>query len=58
MPIYSIVLNPDRSTYDVLIKYESGARHAVLGFKTEEEAKAWVEEDQRRERSLKKDDAR
>jgi hypothetical protein len=30
----------------------------VLGFKTEEDAKAWVDEDQRRERPLKKEDAR
>jgi hypothetical protein len=58
MPIYSIVLKPDRTGYDVLIKYDSGARHTVLGFKTEEDAKAWVDEDQRRERPLKKEDAR
>jgi hypothetical protein len=54
MPIYSIALNPDRATYDVFIKYENGGRHTVLGFKTAEEAKAWIEEDQRRESLPKK----
>ena len=46
-PIYTIVYRPDRSAYNVLIKDETGARHTVSGFKTKEEAVAWVEEDKR-----------
>ena len=47
MSIYTIVRRPDQSGYDIHIKHESGGRHTVLGFKTEAEAKAWIEADQK-----------
>jgi hypothetical protein len=47
VPIYTIVWRSDRSGYDVSIKDESGARHTVLGFKTEDEAKAWIRDAER-----------
>ena len=47
MPIYSIVRRADRAGFDIFVKDESGSRHTILGFETEEEAKAWATEDQR-----------
>ena len=47
MPSYSIAYRGEGFGYSVHIKDDSGARHTVSGFKTEAEAKAWVEEDKR-----------
>jgi hypothetical protein len=47
MQSYSIVYRGQGFGYSVHIKDDSGARHTVSGFKTEAEAKAWVEEDKR-----------
>jgi hypothetical protein len=47
MQSYSIVYRGEGFGYSVHIKDDSGARHTVGGFKTEAEAKAWVEEDRR-----------
>ncbi len=47
MQSYTIVYRGEGLGYSIHIKDESGARHTVGGFKTEAEAKAWVEEDKR-----------
>ena len=47
MATYAVVFRADRSGYDVHVKDDSGGRHTILGFKTEEAAKAWIAEDQR-----------
>ena len=47
MQSYSIVYRGEGFGYSVHIKDDSGARHTVGGFKTEAEAKAWVEDDKR-----------
>ena len=49
MATYTVVFRADRAGYDVQVKGDSGARHTILGFKTEAAAKAWIAEDQRLE---------
>jgi len=45
MPTYSLVFNPDRSTYEVEMQDDAGGR-AVFGFQTEAAAQQWIAEDQ------------
>ena len=47
MPTYSVVFRPDRSAYDVMVSDDVGARHTILGFKTEAAAQEWIAEDRR-----------
>jgi len=47
MPTYSVVFRPDGSAYDVVVSDDIGARHTILGFKTEAAAQEWIEEDRR-----------
>jgi hypothetical protein len=47
MATYTVVFRADRSGYDIHVKDDSGGRHTILGFETEEAAKAWIAEDQR-----------
>jgi hypothetical protein len=47
MQTYFIVYRGDRAGYDVQIKADDGARHIVVGFKTEADAREWVAEDKR-----------
>jgi hypothetical protein len=36
---------PDGSAYDVMVSDDIGARHTILGFKTEAAAQEWIVED-------------
>jgi hypothetical protein len=47
MPTYSVVFRPDGSAYDVMVSDDIGARHTILGFKTEAAAQQWIAEDRR-----------
>jgi hypothetical protein len=55
MPTYSVVFRPDGSVYDVVVSDDIGARHTILGFKTEAAAKEWIEEDRRASARAKPD---
>jgi hypothetical protein len=37
----------DASAYDVMVSDEIGARHTILGFKTEAAAQEWIAKDRR-----------
>jgi hypothetical protein len=47
---YAIAPRADLTAFDIAVVATDGSRHTMLGFKTVAEAKAWIEEDRRRDR--------
>jgi hypothetical protein len=48
MSIYTIVRRADQPGFDISVIGDEGVRHTMLGFKTEADAEAWIQEDKRR----------
>jgi hypothetical protein len=48
MPTYEISQRPDGNSYDVHVIGAQGTRQTMLGFRTKEEAEAWIVTDQER----------
>ena len=47
MTTYSIIPNSDGSGFNVSISGSNGTRQTMLGFSTEAEAEAWINQDKR-----------
>ena len=49
MNTYTIVPHSDGLGYDILIVSDNGVRQTILGFKTEADAEAWIDDDKKRD---------
>ena len=47
MATYTIIPRPDQSGFDIAIVGADGTRQTMLGFKTTNDAKAWIIQDER-----------
>jgi hypothetical protein len=47
MTTYTVVPKADRTGFHVAIRGSNGTRQTVLGFKTNAEAEAWIDQDKR-----------
>ena len=49
MTTYTIIPSPDGSGFNIGIAGSNGARQTMLGFTSEAEAEAWINQDRRRD---------
>jgi len=47
MATYTVIPRTDQTGFDVAVVGNDGARQTLLGFETEVDAQAWIEQDKR-----------
>ena len=49
MNTYTVVPRRDGLGYDILVVSDNGVTQTILGFKTEADAEAWIDDDKKRD---------